>query len=366
MMSRHHQAIDRFICDLLKPGSTQRRGMIFAPPRHGKSELTSVWTPAWHLGSYPRRKVILSSYGQTLPESFSERARTILEDYGPRLFGVGVSKTSRAKGSWQTTHGGGIWTAGITSGTSGRGANLLVIDDPIKDSEQALSPTYRQKARDWFDSVAQTRLEPGAAIILMHTRWHAEDLAGWLLQTQPEKWRVLSLPAIAREGDVLGRQPGEALWPERWPLSALLEKKANSTPYWWEAMYQQTPGQYGEAAWPDAWFSDIWCHDWPKAFELSAVAIDPALGHDKVRGDYTATVFAGLHKGIYYVDCHMAREATPYTVARGVGWYRIRAADAFACEVNGFQELLAPMFHDEARRVGEKDFHVIPLENYTN
>jgi len=361
-MASHLAAVDRALMETVERGG---RLMVFCPPRHGKSELISKWLPAWYLGCHPDRRVILCSHTQELAADFSAEARDLLIEYGMQYFGVSVSPHARAKHKWLTTKGGGLLSAGAGGSITGRGANLLIIDDPVKNAEEALSATYRQKSKDWWESTASSRLAPGAAVVLMNTRWHDDDLSGWLLKQEPDRWRVLSLPAIASVDDPIGRQEGEALWPQRWPLNIMEQIRKDKTPYWWEAMYQQRPGQYGEAAWPAEWFDEIWCpaDKWPREFEASAIALDPALGRDKKRGDYSAIVFAGLHNKQVYVDCHLCRDAPPVLVEKALTWCAMRQPDVFACEQNGFQELVGAMLTRRAAEMGLLTFNCRAIQN---
>jgi hypothetical protein len=147
------------------------------------------------------------------------KTKDLVAQYGQQL-GFSLSQDSRAADRWNTKAGGGMKTAGIGGGITGRGARLLIIDDPIKDDAEANSLLERTRVLDWWRGTARTRLEPGAAVILCMTRWHDDDLAGRLIKTgergDGEKWEVLNLPALAEEGDPLGRAPGEALWPARY------------------------------------------------------------------------------------------------------------------------------------------------------
>jgi predicted phage terminase large subunit-like protein len=215
--------------------------MIFMPPRHGKSELTSKYFPAWFLGHNPDKRVILTSYEADFAATWGHRARNILLEYG-HLFGVKVSPESSARNRWDIEgHTGGMSTAGVGGAITGKGAHLLIIDDPVKNDEQANSKIYRERTAEWYKSTAYTRLEPGGAVIIIQTRWHNDDLSGRLLAEEPGKWEVINLPAIAEDNDQLGRIPGEALFPRRYPVEALLDIKQTLGSYWFSSLYQQRP-----------------------------------------------------------------------------------------------------------------------------
>lgn len=222
--------------------------MIFMPPRHGKSELTSKYFPAWYLGKFPDKRVILTSYEADFAAGWGYKVRNILQEYGPNLFGVQVSAQSAARDRWELQgHQGGMMTAGVGGAITGKGADLLIIDDPVKNAEEAQSKTYRQKTYDWYRSTAYTRLEPGGAVIIIQTRWHEADLSGMLLNEEPEKWTVISLPALAEENDLLGRTAGEALFTSRYNAADLQEIKKTLGSYWFNALYQQRPQPDGGA-----------------------------------------------------------------------------------------------------------------------
>ena len=225
-----------------EPGADNPEVLVVeAPPRHGKSEMISVHTPAWYLGTFPDRKVILSTYEADFAAGWGRRARSLLEDHGQELWGVSVDQASRARNRWNLAgRKGGMMTAGVGGPVTGKGAHLLIIDDPVKNAEQALSETIRLKHVDWWLTTARTRLEPGAVVVCLMTRWHEADLGGYLLANEPRA-RELRIPALALEGDPLGREPGEALWPERYPVGYLEAARERMGAYWFGAMYQGSP-----------------------------------------------------------------------------------------------------------------------------
>lgn len=339
--------------------------MVFLPPRHGKSELVSRYLPAWFLGKYPTKHVILTSHTDELASDFSGTARDLLAERGAADFDVALDRSTSAKHHWKLRAGGSMRAAGVGGPITGSGADLFIIDDPIKNAEQATSGTYRERLWEWWQSTASTRLEPGGRVVLMNTRWHEEDLAGRLLKEQPDRWRVISMAAIAGDdgADLLGRLPGQPLWPQRWSLTALEEIRKDKTAYWWLAMYQQRPGLYGENSWPEEYFTDIWADEWPTHFDSGTIAIDPALGKDKKKGDYTAIVFVGRANRRLYADSHLDRMPPPALVDRAIDMYVRYHPDAIGCESNGFQELLAPMFRAKTDAMGMLQFSVDPIEN---
>ena len=234
------------------------RLMVTMPPRHGKSELISKYFPAWYLGHKPNNKIILSSYESDFAATWGAKARDILSEYGPELFDVSVSKESGARNRWDITdHSGGMSTAGVGGPITGKGANIFIIDDPIKNNEDAKSKVKRDKIFDWYNSTAYTRLEPSGAMIIIQTRWHEDDLSGRLIQHMEsggEVWDRLDLPAVAEKNDILGRLPGDALFPERYDITELDRIKSTLGSYWWFALYQQSPHPDGGNIFKRSWF----------------------------------------------------------------------------------------------------------------
>lgn len=221
-----------------------KRLIVTVPVRHGKSEMCSRFFPAWLLGMKPDCRVVVAGYGSEFAERWGKMARDLLSEHGQRFFGVGVEKGSRSKSNWGLElNPGGMYSIGVGASLTGRGANVLVIDDPLKNSEEADSETMREKIWDWYWSTARTRLEPRGAIVILMARWHEDDLVGRLLEhpTDIEPWHVVNLPCLAEDNDPLGREPGDALWPERWSRQEMEATRDGGLARWWAALYQQRP-----------------------------------------------------------------------------------------------------------------------------
>ena len=220
--------------------------MIFAPPRHGKSEIISRALPTWYLGRNPSHEIIAASSGQDIADEFGLYVRNVLNaplypDLFPRCQ---LDPASNAVSRVTTMQRGGYRAVGVGAQIVGRGGHLIILDDPVKGRVEAYSGSQRKALYDWYRSNLYTRRAPGAGVLLMHQRWHPEDLAGTLLNMPKDadspEWEVLSLPAIAEKADDW-REAGEALFPERWPLSELRRVRATLDPSEWLAMYQQQP-----------------------------------------------------------------------------------------------------------------------------
>jgi predicted phage terminase large subunit-like protein len=235
-------------------GSVDRLA-IFMPPGAAKSTYGSILYAPWHLAQHPTHCVIAASHTQELAEKWGRRVRNLISEHG-LVLGIGLSPDSQAAGRWETSVGGEYFSAGVGGAITGRRADLVVIDDPVRSREDADSELVRDKTWDWYKSDLYTRLKPGGRIVLIQTRWHEDDLAGRLLadmQAGGDKWDVISLPALAEENDPLGRSPGTPLWPEWEDDEALARKRRAVGPRDWSALYQQRPapeeGDYFKAEW---------------------------------------------------------------------------------------------------------------------
>lgn len=219
--------------------------LVTVPPGHGKSTVVSRYFPTWHMGRFPRANIMLVSHEAKYAESYGRSVRELLSIYGPEIFGVTPKSKPAAADWWEIAHhGGAMYSVGIEGPVTGKRVHGLIIDDPVKDEKDARSPTLRNRRWEWYRSTARTRLEPGGWVIIVMTRWHIDDIAGRLLDLKRsglEDWTTINFPAIAEENDALGRQPGEALWPERFPAEDLQKTRAVLGSYWWNALYQQRP-----------------------------------------------------------------------------------------------------------------------------
>lgn len=278
MTNRHTETIEQSVMNAIE-GDAPPVLIIEAPVRHGKSQYISEMLTSWYLGTFPDRWVILTSATGRLAEKWGRRSRRVLEEYG-HMFPVGISDTRKSASDWETNKGGGMITAGVGGDVMGRDGHLLIVDDYLKSADEAMSATIRDKQWDWWQSTFTTRLEPGGIIVVMATRWNRDDLIGRIVgesDTVSEEAQLpytrITLRAIAEDDDILGRQPGEALWHERWPIGdphelvrnawgqrvvGLSMRKRITERYWWLAIYQQRPTVHGRAVWPPEYFQDIW------------------------------------------------------------------------------------------------------------
>ena len=240
-----------------------RRLMVFMPPRHGKTLLASKLFPAYFLARNPEQHVGIASYSSALAYSISRSCRSYYRQGGGLL-----ASDSKSVSQWHTAAGGSLFATGVGGSQTGRGFHLGLVDDPLKNAEQASSQTIKAKQRDWWGSTWYTRCEPGGAIVVIQTRWAEDDLSGWLLaqeaeDSHPQRWHVISLPAISEplpsfpssctvEAD--WRSPGEPLCPERYDVPELERIRSQLGPYYWNALYQQRPAPLAGSLFRQDWW----------------------------------------------------------------------------------------------------------------
>jgi predicted phage terminase large subunit-like protein len=324
--AKHHEVISAAL-EEVEAGRIQRL-IITMPPRHGKSELASRRFPAWFLGKDPYRHMIFATYNDEFASDFGRHVRdTMKSDVFKQAFPLCKLKAgSQASDRISTEEGGIAVFVGRGGSLTGRGADLLVIDDPIKDREEADSKTLRDKLWGWFTDVAMTRLmTAGARVVIIMTRWHEDDLVGRLIDPKnsyyvPEEaanWKVLSLPAIAVNDDPMGRKFGEPLWPERFDLDFLNQAK-RLNPKGFSALYQGSPS-------PDD--GDYFKREWLKFYTPSElprnlrfyVASDHAVSTDQER-DATCLLPVGVddEDNIWVLPDVWWRRADTETVVEGM------------------------------------------------
>jgi predicted phage terminase large subunit-like protein len=300
----HIRVMERAILETIATGG---RLIISASVRHGKSQIASRWLPAWFIGRNPDKRIILGGHEHDFAARWGRAARDILREYGAEDFGIEVSKDSEAANRWDIhRREGGMLTVGVGGSPIGRGADGMIVDDPIKSYKDAMSPLVRERQKEWLTGTMFSRIEPGGWMILLMARWHEDDPAGFLLEKDPENWRELRLPARCDDPatDPLGRELNEPLWPERWPAEALAEREREVSLALgravWFAQYQGRPqppegGMFPEAKWrfmrrdelPDRL-------RWVRAWDLAAT---------KDAGDFTVGVrMARLPDGRFVID----------------------------------------------------------------
>lgn len=331
------------VCERIASGEL-KRVMIFLPPRHSKSEMFSRLFSAYYLKRNPHHWVGVTSYAAELAYTLSNAARQNFVTSGGEL-----SDDTTAKKHWETLQGGGMWAAGVGGPITGKGFHLGIIDDPVKNSEEANSPLIREKHKEWYKTTFLTREEPDAAIVIILTRWHEDDLAGWLLNEETtdedehskENWHIVCLPAISEDAiefpDTCTAEPdfrqenGLALCPARYPIEKLLKKKAKGEREF-NALYQQRPSP------KEGYFFNV-----TKLEIVDDAPVDrkSVRGWDKAAtkggGDFTAGVkVSKASDGFFYIeDVHRGQWDT---ATRDKTIRQTAELDGRTCKVKGEQE----------------------------
>lgn len=305
------------------------RLVVSMPPRHGKSELTGHYMPAWYVGKYPGREMILISYEARFAAEWGGKAREVVTEFGPPIFGIHIDDANSARDNWRagkpramagnTSH----WesadfaysimrTAGVNGPITGKGAHILIVDDPVKNQDDVMTQNAREKSWNWWRSTAYTRLMKGGSAIVVQTRWHMDDLAGRLIEQSEngeEHWDVINLPAIAEENDPLGREPGEALWPDMFPIERLEQIKAVLGPYWFAALYQGRPTPLEGGILKREWMKNRYKD--PPAMQRVVQAVDAAF-KTGIGNDFSVIATWGTDGINYYLlDIWRARVEFP-------------------------------------------------------
>jgi predicted phage terminase large subunit-like protein len=300
-----------------------KRVMVFMPPRAGKSILVSKLFPGYLLYRHPDKWVGLNSYAAELSYTFSRAARDAYGEVGGKMRG-----DASAVKNWETPDGGGCWAAGVGGPITGKGfGNCGIIDDALKNAEEALSVNIKRKHQDWYGSTFYTRAEPDAPILIVTTRWAEDDLAGWLLsqelEDEPERWHIVNFEAIKEEYapkfpitctvEPDWRSPGEALCPERFDISKLNRIKKRLGEYFWNALYQQRPSPLEGSHFKRSWWQ--YYKVAPSDFDMVIQSWDCTF-KDTNKSDFVVGQVWGKRGGQFYLlDQVRDRMDFPATIA---------------------------------------------------
>lgn len=292
LLCRELEAIDRGENDRL---------IVMEPPRHSKTYHTSERFPAWTLGRRPDQQVILASYAAELAWQNSRKARDLFS-HPAWPFAARLRQDSQAMNRWETTEGGILLAAGVGGAMTGFGAHKLIIDDYVKNREDADSDLIREKQWEWFTSTARTRLMPGGAVVITATHWHEDDLIGRVLNSAGgSRYRVVRLPALAEDADdPLGRAFGEPLWPAWYDAASLAEIRTDIGSREWSALYQQQPTADEGGMFKRAWFARRWTEDDLPTMTFTVLAVDAAF-KTGVHNDPSSLHLWGTDGVDYYV-----------------------------------------------------------------
>ena len=336
----HHRKLAKIFKDVIE--GKKRRVIINIAPRMGKSEFSSYLFPAFFLGNFPEKKIIMGTHTAGLSEDFGRRVRNLIEgeEYHELFPDTVVADDQKAAGKWSTGAGGQYYAAGVGGALAGRGADLFVIDDPHSEQDvKANSRLAFDTAWSWFQTGPLQRLMPGGAIIVIMTRWSLLDLTGRLIDYQTrnpeaEPWEIVELPAILHENT----DKEKSLWPEQWPLEQLKKAKASLDPRYWNAQYMQNPTSENSAIISRKHWR-IWDHDDPPQCEYIIQSWDTAF-ETKNNSDYSACTTWGVFYNeeendspqVILLDAFKERMAFPDLKQAALKHYKEWEPDAFIVE----------------------------------
>lgn len=346
------------------------RVIIEAPPRHGKSEISTKKFPAWVLGEHPDWPIVVGSYSGDLAVKFGQDTRDIMQSYSyQQIFRTRLSIDSKAKGYWRTDEGGSYFAAGRGGAFTGTGFKIGIIDDIFKNREEADSQTIRDSAWDWYRSTFYTRQEGASAIIIINTRWHTDDLVGRLLEQQKkdeeegnkhfDRWKVISFPAIAIKDEDFRKQ-GDALWPEKFSIDKLRKTESTLGPYEFLSLYQATPISSENQEFKQHWFKYRPFSDVEVMRVRKIATIDP--GGKEAENDSTGVIrnyvtqenFWYIKGARYYLDS--AEIINLIFILHEEGF------EIIGIEETVFTKAIKPFFEEECRK-RNKFPNVVPLKH---
>jgi len=352
----HHRKLAKIFTDVIE--GRKNRVIINIAPRMGKSEFSSYLFPAYFLGKYPNKKIIMGTHTASLSEDFGRKVRNLIdsEDYRELFPQTVVADDQKAAGKWSTAAGGQYYAAGVGGALAGRGADLFVVDDPHSEQDvKANSRLAFDTAWSWFQTGPLQRLMPGGGIIVVMTRWGKLDLTGRLIDYQTKNpnspaWEIVELPAILNEGT----DDEKSLWPEQWPLAALKSAKASIDPQYWNAQYMQQPTS-DNAAIISRKNWRIWEGEDPPTCEYIIQSWDTAF-EAKTSADYSACTTWGVFYNeeendaaqVILLDAFKDRMQFPELKATALKHYKEWEPDAFIVEKKAAG---APLIQ-ELRRMG--------------
>lgn len=346
----HLQALERACLRLVDdPGFN--RLLVEMPVRHGKSVYCSWAFATWYLLTRPSRQLIITTYGKSFSAEWSRKIQNTVRDYGKRLTGVTLGRTKREDfADFVVTcgsgGGGSLRTASPGTAIAGKGADLILVDDLVKDVREAVSPTRRASLDRWVNSELLTRLEPGGKLLCVMSRRHEDDQSGRFLAQNADlpadqQWHRITMPAIGEDG--------AALWPGRWPLDKLEAEKARfelaGMSWLWSCLYQQDPrGDSSIVEWPAHYFEAIGYDELPPSLPVRwrLLSLDPSKGRSDRPGDYSALCDGVIDRdAIMWVDPWLRILPTEAVEDEVVGRLGRGRYDALIVETNGFQSLIA-------------------------
>jgi predicted phage terminase large subunit-like protein len=357
---RHHKVMAKKFQDIAE--GRLKRLIINMPPRHTKSEFASYLLPAWFLGKYPNKKIIQCSNTAELATGFGRKVRNLVgsEQYAKVFPNVSLRQDSKAAGRWSTNHNGEYFAIGVGGTVTGKGADLLIIDDPHSEQEAKLaasSPEIFDSVYEWYTSGPRQRLQPGGSIVIVMTRWSKKDLTGRILQSSMERdgetWELIEFPAILPSGN--------PLWPEFWSYDELDALRDELPPAKWNAQYQQSPTSEEGALIKRDWWK-VWEKEEPPPCDYILQSWDTAFSKSE-RADYSACTTWGVfypnenqeNPNIILLDAFKKRMEFPELKEIAMKYYKEWEPDSFIVEAKASG---APLIY-ELRAMG------IPVQEFT-
>jgi len=366
IVGKHHKRLANLLMSIEQ--GNKDRICVNIPPRHGKSQLVSIYFPAWFLGRNPNKKVMMVSHTTDLAVDFGRKVRNLIstDEYKQIFPTVALSIDSKSAGRWNTNMGGEYYACGIGSSIAGRGADLLLVDDPHSEQD-VINGNFEvfEKAYEWFTFGARTRLMPGGRVAIIQTRWHMDDLTGRVTRDmvnndRSDQYEVIEFPAILDTTNKAGKNIQKPLWPEFFDLDALLRTKASMPTFQWNAQYQQEPTAEEAALVKREWWQS-WGGESPPECEYIIMSLD-AAAETHNRADYTALttwgVFFNEDENAYHIillNSIKQRLEFPELKELAMEEYRDWEPDSFIVE----KKSAGTALYQEMRRMG------LPIQEYT-
>lgn len=367
LVGKHHKILATMLMGIER--GDKDRICVNIPPRHGKSQLVSIYFPAWFLGRNPDKKVMMVSHTTDLAVDFGRKVRNLIssDEYRAIFPTVSLAQDSKSAGRWNTNSGGEYYACGIGSALAGRGADLLLVDDPHSEQD-VINGNFEvfEKAYEWFTFGARTRLMPGGRVAIIQTRWHMDDLTGRVTRDMvnndlSDQYEVVEFPAILEiESKKSGKVVHKPLWPEFFDMKALERTKASMPVFQWNAQYQQQPTAEEAAVVKREWWQE-WTSENPPVCEYIIMSLDAAAEKHN-RADFTALttwgVFLNEEENAYHIillNSIKERLEFPELKALAMQEYSEWEPDSFIVEKKSSGAAL----YQEMRRTG------LPVQEYT-
>lgn len=360
----HH----RVLADALErvENGTLKRLIVNMPPRHGKSELVSVNFPAWCMGKNKDRSIMAASYGATLAQDFGRKVRNIMDDPEYKnLFDTRLAEDSQSKGAWATNGRGEYNAVGVGGSLTGKGASILIIDDPVKNREEADSEVTSESIWDWYRSTARTRLTPDGAVVIVMTRWRDNDLVGRILEeaklSSGEEWEIITLPAIAEVDDEY-RKADEALWADHFTLENLSQVRNDIGNYEFASQYQQNPVNRETQVFKPELFRYIDLETVKGMITNCYVTIDSALSKKKNSDSTGITINWVNDENVWHIKAYRVKVDPTELIQLIFDLHRIYKPEAIGLEETTMTQAIEPFLNVE---MAKKNIfpNVVPLKH---